>query len=149
MAALMIGRLSRMALTIEIIARDWPTFLNGFSKRNQGRPARLEVATPPGEGEPLLAEHRPFLGIEFDRKGSEAPAVIVTLGGTSPETPQFTHVVKDPTRLWVDEELDGLGQAVEIESRDEGTTLLLFEREEAQPPPDRASTGGRARAGGV
>jgi Family of unknown function (DUF5335) len=137
-----------MALTLEIIARDWPQFLDGFSKRNQGRPARLEVSVPPGEGEPVLAEHRPFLGVELERKGSAAPSVIVTLGGIDAETPQFTHIVGDPTRLWVDEDLDGLGEALEIESREEGTTLVIFEREEALPPPDRATAGGSARAGG-
>jgi hypothetical protein len=74
--------------------------------------------------------------------------VIVTLGGIDAETPQFTHVVGDPTRLWVDEDLDGLGEALEIESREEGTTLVVFEREEALPPPGRATAGGSARAGG-
>jgi len=123
-----------MALTLEIAAREWPKFLDGFSKRNQGRPARLEVSTPPGEGEPVLAEHRPFLGVEYERKGNAAPSVIVTLGGISPETPRFTHIVGDPTRLWVDEDLDGLGEALEIESRVEGTTLLVFEREQVLPP---------------
>jgi hypothetical protein len=39
-------------------------------RNEQSMPARLEVSVPPGEGEPVLAEHRPFLGVEFERKGS-------------------------------------------------------------------------------
>jgi hypothetical protein len=49
-----------MATTREVPFIQWESFLNGFSNRNQGRPARLETAVPAGEGEPVLAEHRPL-----------------------------------------------------------------------------------------
>jgi hypothetical protein len=57
-----------MAFTTEIIAREWGAFLSKLSERNQGRPVRIEVAVPPGEGEPMLAEHRPLRGVEYEKK---------------------------------------------------------------------------------
>lgn len=135
-----------MAVTREISPREWGTFLDRFSERNQGRPARLEVAIPPGEGEPLLAEKEPLLGVEFDPKGSEAPTITVTLGGTRAKEPHLTHVINDPTMIWVEEELDGLAVALEIDSEDEGNTRLIFEHEEALPGPREAGDGDSAAA---
>jgi hypothetical protein len=122
-----------MTVTHEIETRDWKEFLEEFSQRNQGRPVRLETTVPPGEGEPLLAEHRPFLGVSFDPKGSEAPAIELTLGGTDPQTPHLTHVVTAPTHLWAEEEPGGIARALDIDSTDEGKTLLVFEQEAALP----------------
>lgn len=122
-----------MAVTREIPAKEWEPTFHALSERNQGRPVRLETTIPPGEGEPVVAEHRPLLGVEFDPKGSEAPAVTMTLGGLDAGMPSFTHVIKDPTRVWVEEELDGLAVALEVESREEGRTRLIFEPEQALP----------------
>jgi len=130
-----------MDITTEIPPKEWRTFLDRFNKRNEGRPARLEVAVPPGEGAPLLAEHEPFLGVEFEPKGSEAPAMTVTLGGTDARTPHITHIVNDPQRVWVDAELDGLAIALQIDSVEEGQTRVIFEHEEALPPADLPGPG--------
>src|SRR5713226_7992510 len=125
---------STMAVTIEFPRERWEKDLGAFSERNGGRLVRLEVDIPPGEGEPVLAEHQPLLGIDYDPKGSEAPAIEITVGASSGASPgNLTHVIKDPTRIWVEEEPDGLGVALSIASRDEGRTRVLFEREAALP----------------
>ena len=122
-----------MAMTREIPEKEWREFLPTFSERNRGHPVRLETMIPSGEGEPVLAECRPLMAVDFDRKGSEAPAMMVTVGGLEAKEPTFTHVVNDPTRLWVDEEAPGRAVGMAIESREEGRTLLIFEPEEALP----------------
>jgi hypothetical protein len=94
---------------------------------------RLELTVPPGEGGPVLAEHQPLLGVDLDRKGSEAPAIIVTLGDLDAAMPQMTHRVTKPMRLWVEEEADGLAAGLEIDSEDAGKTIVIFEREQALP----------------
>jgi hypothetical protein len=91
---------------------------------------RLETTIPPGEGEPVLAEGLPLMGVELDSAG---PAIAVILGGLGPDVPEFTHVIRYPLRLWVEEEPDGLAVALAIESQEEGRTLVLFEREPALP----------------
>ena len=53
----------------------WERFLDVFTGMSRGRPVRLTVAAPPGEGEPLLADREPLLGVSFIGKGSAAPAI--------------------------------------------------------------------------
>jgi len=120
-------------MTREIPEMQWQEFLPTLSEQNQGHPVRLETMIPPGEGQPVLAEGRPLLGVDIDSQGSEAPAIIVTVGGLEGQMPSFTHVIHKPTRLWVDEEAPGRAVGVAIESKDEGRTLLIFELEEALP----------------
>src|SRR5207249_2609796 len=101
---------SGMAATIELARERWERDLAAFSERNVGRPVRLEVQVPPGEGEPVLADHEPLIGIDFDPKGSDAPAIEIAVGAPSGGKPaHLTHVVREPTRVWVEEESDGLG----------------------------------------
>ncbi len=124
---------SNVTVTREIEARDWNDFLHAFSEQNQGRQVRLETTVPPGEGAPLVAEHEPLMGVELECKGSEAPAIMVTLGGTSTAAAHLTHVISHPTHLWAEEDAVGLALALDIDSEEEGKTLLLFEREAALP----------------
>jgi hypothetical protein len=122
-----------MAVTREIPTTDWKAYLQTFEKLNAGRLVRLETAIPPGEGEPVLGEHQPLIGMELEFKGSDSPAIIITLGDPETQTPSLTHIIQQPTRLWVEEDDGGLARAVQIESREEGKTLLLFEVEQALP----------------
>jgi hypothetical protein len=122
-----------MTVTREIATTDWGEFLQVFSERNQGRQVRLETIVRPGEGTPLLAEHQPLLGVDFEPKGSAALAITVTVGGMDAAMPLLTHVIHAPRHLWAEEDADGLALALDIDSTDEGKTLLLFERAEALP----------------
>lgn len=121
-----------MPITREIPTPEWEAFLHDLSEKNQGRPVRLEADVRPGEGEQLLAEHQPLLGVDLDTRGSEAPSLTITLGGLNPEMPQFEHVIADPKSLWVEEEA-GRPLALQVEAKDGGKTRLLFEREQALP----------------
>jgi len=123
-----------MALTREIPRERWKDDLAAFSERNAGRPVRVEVEIPPGEGEPLIAEHQPLVGIDFDPKGSEAPAIeIAVAAGSGRAAQNLTHVINDPTQIWVDQEVDGVGVALKITSREDGATTVVFEPEAALP----------------
>jgi hypothetical protein len=123
-----------MTVTREIATTDWDEFLHVFSDRNQGRRVRLETVIRPGEGTPLLAEHQPLLGVDFEPKGSEAPAITVTVGGMDAAMPMLTHVIHAPRHLWAEEDANGLALALDIDSSSDGKTLLLFEPAEALPP---------------
>jgi hypothetical protein len=116
-----------MSVTREIVPRDWPEFLHVFSDQNQGRAVRLESTGSPGGAPPLIAEHELLIGVEPDCKGSDAPAIMVMLGGMDGATPNLTHVITHPTHLWAEEGMGGLILALDIDSTDEGKTLLLFE----------------------
>ena len=122
-----------MAITREIAHFEWKEFLPLFSIRNQGRLVQLETMVQPGEGVPLMAERQCFLGVTFDPKGSAAPAIEVMLGGLESHMAEMTHKVSRPTRMWVQEEIDGLGLGLQIESEEAGRTLVLFLTEKALP----------------
>jgi uncharacterized protein DUF5335 len=119
--------------TREISSREWQGFLDAFSKGNQWRKVRLEVAAPPAE-QPLLAENEPLLAVDFVRKGSDAPAISVAVGGADAQMPRLTHVVEDPEHVWVEEGADGRPISLQIASKAERQTRLIFEPEEALPP---------------
>jgi len=78
----------------------------------------------------VLAEHQPLVGIDFDPKGSEAPAIEIAVAmGRGGGTQNLTHIIRNPTQVWVDQEADGIGVALKIDSREDGATMVLFERE--------------------
>jgi hypothetical protein len=130
----------KMPQTKEIPTGQWQAFFDDFSKRNQWRHVRLEVAAPPAE-QPLLAEHEPLLAIDFERKGSDAPAITMAVGGADAQMPRLTHVVEDPEHVWIEEGADGQAMSLQVDSKDEGKTRLIFEPEEALPPAAQGARG--------
>jgi Family of unknown function (DUF5335) len=55
----------------EILRREWPTYLNGFTKRNSGRVVDLQVLSEE-LGTQNKAEKFPFQAISLETKGSIA-----------------------------------------------------------------------------
>ena len=95
---------------------------------------RGDLADLERDASKLEAVVPPFPRISYDEAGSEAPAIEISLGeqrGGSPT--HLSHVIEEPTRIWVDQEPDGLGIALQVLSQDEGETRVLFEREAALP----------------
>jgi hypothetical protein len=116
-----------MAVACEVPVNNWKRFLLEFNGRNYARPVRLESGVCRSDVQSLLAEYQPLIGVELDLKGSEAPAITVALGGLEDRSPQFTHVIRDPTDLSVEEELRGRTVGLNIHSEAEGWTRLIFE----------------------
>jgi hypothetical protein len=111
-----------MAHTRAIAASDWKSFLPMWSERNQERPVRLEAAAWPDEGMAVLATSSPLLGIDV---AAESPEITITVGGMVAQMPEFTHVVREPTQLWVEEVEDGGLPTLEIQSLDGSKTRLV------------------------
>jgi hypothetical protein len=61
--------------------KHWQAYLDGFSKRNYGRMADLQVLSD-DLGTQQEAETLSFEGITFDTKGSLASGVAIMVGGT-------------------------------------------------------------------
>ena len=108
-------------VTREIPPGEWPDFFEEFTRRHEGWLVTVENF---GELGAQVEEHeRPLKGIFAEgKKGS--PAIEILTGPTPDET--FTHVVAHPTRIRVEETPEGAESALEIQSRDEGTTLIRF-----------------------
>jgi len=61
---------------------QWQNFLDGFSKRNQGRATRLEVIGELGAQEE--EQYLPLVGVSLDPKGTAAGSVEIILAGGGP-----------------------------------------------------------------
>lgn len=119
---------ARKGTDIGFIERSqWKTFLDEFSKRNQGRPTRLEVISRE-IGAQEEEQFLPLLGVSFETKGDAAGNVEVILGGETAEEPRhLTHTISKVERIapliGTTTLEDGLG----FEDEEGGKTLLRFE----------------------
>ena len=120
----------------EIERKQWTTYLNDFSKRNERRPARIEVV---GEeiGAQEAGRHLPLVGVSFEAKGSEEDDVVVTFAGqTTADARHLSHRIDSVTRIAAQrgEGESDEDEALEIESADGTKTILVFEKLPALPP---------------
>lgn len=109
------------------IAPDqWKSFLDGFSKRNQGRATRLEVFGENGAQEE--EQYLPLVGVTFDPKGTAAGSVEIILAGEGPaDDRRVEHTVSKVQKIAPLVGLAGLEDGVGFEDQEGVKTLLLFE----------------------
>lgn len=110
----------------EIQQEQWQAYLDGFSKRNSGRMADLQILSDE-LGTQDEAEMLPFEGITLETKGFLASSVEIMLGGTgSADKRNLTHTVTRIRRIVPKTGRDGREEALEIEARDGAKTILVF-----------------------
>ncbi len=110
----------------EIQQEQWQAYLDGFSKRNSGRMADLQILSDE-LGTQEEAQMLPFEGITLETKGFLASSVEIMLGGTgSADKRNLTHTVTRIRRIVPKTGWDGREEALEIEARDGAKTILIF-----------------------
>ena len=110
----------------EIQQEQWQAYLDGFSTRNSGRMADLQILSEE-LGTQTEAEMLPFEGITLETKGFLASSVEIMLGGTaSADNRNLTHTVTKVQRIVPKIGSDGRDDALEIEARDGAKTILIF-----------------------
>ena len=110
----------------EIQQEQWQAYLDGFSKRNSGRMADLQILSDE-LGTQEQAEMLPFEGITLETKGSLASSVEIMLGGTgSADNRNLTHTVTQVRRVVPKIGADGSEDALEIEAEDGSKIILIF-----------------------
>ena len=120
----------------EIQQEQWQAYLEGFSKRNSGRMADLQILSDE-LGTQEEAEMLPFEGITLETKGSLASSVEIMLGGTgSADNRNLTHTVTQVRRIVPKTGVDGREDALEIEAGDGAKTILIF-----KTPPELPEIG--------
>lgn len=108
-------------VTREIPPGEWKEFFDEFTRRHEGWLVTVENF---GDlGAQVEANERPLKGIVAERRAGSSEIEIMT-GDSLDET--LTHVVAHPTRVRIEETSEGAESALEIQSRDEGTTLVSF-----------------------
>jgi uncharacterized protein DUF5335 len=110
----------------EIQKEQWRAYLDGFSKRNSGRTADLQILSDE-LGTEEEAQMLPFAGITLDNKGSLASSVEIMLGGTGlADKRNLTHTINQVRRIVPKKGGDGREDALEIEAQDGAKTILIF-----------------------
>lgn len=116
-----------MLRALEIPRERWQSFLELFNRLLGERPIRIEVVGRP-IGDQEMAELLPFMGIEYDEKGSERGTLTVSVGSSRGE---LSHRVVGPTHLYLAEDETGQIEWLAIEETGEAgdlKTLIHFER---------------------
>ncbi len=107
--------------------KQWKTFLDDFTKRNQFRATRLEIVGEIGDQEE--EKYLPLVGVSFEPKGSDAGSVVVILGGeTAKEQRHVEHLITKVQRIAPLIGQTALEDGLGFEDQDGGKTLLIFEK---------------------
>ena len=120
-------QLSRQAAAREIPRGEWLSFLDGFSRKHEGRLVTMEVS----EGEEknrVEAENLTFEGVTPER--SEDHDRISIALGKAPDD-HLTHFVSDPIRVLLMETEEG-EVGLQIEAANGARTVIRF-RDSAMP----------------
>ena len=116
--------------TREIARADWPHFLDSVSRHYQGREAKIEVLGPE-LGVHVIARGMPLMGITAE-KGARGDLEIQVIAG-DPNKGHVTHVIDAPEHVWVEQEMNGGDNALEIASS-EGNAVIVELFEEQKKP---------------
>ncbi len=105
----------------QVPREEWPDFFDRFVHDSEGRLVDLETFGS-SIGDELLAESVPLLSINYDPR-EKGDVVRISAGHTEVE---YEHRVPSPKEVWVEEDSDGRGQAMEIISENGDRTVVNF-----------------------
>jgi hypothetical protein len=102
---------------------EWLKFFDQFARGNEGRLVRLEQFGPQF-GDENIGKDLPLLSINYDPV-SKGNSVTISTGRKEVE---YEHTVDSPKEVWVDQDPEGRGHAMEIVSEDGSRTVVAFEQ---------------------
>ena len=105
--------------TREIPQAEWPSFLDTFSSTYEGWPATLDIIGP-DVGSQHQIEGLPLIGVTGEAPGE--PTLYVHAGAG---LNQLTHTIGHVTHLRIDQPDGGAEVALQIESADDVTAILM------------------------
>ncbi|HET6977470.1 MAG TPA: DUF5335 family protein [Pyrinomonadaceae bacterium] len=111
----------------DFIQREqWTNFLNDFTKRNQFRATRLEIAGEDVTGEE--AQFLPLVGVSLDSKGTDAGSVVVALGGENANDERhLEHQIMQVERITPISGQHGVEDGLAFEDGTGNKTVLMFD----------------------
>lgn len=112
--------------TREIPVAQWEYTLDSLGNLMAQESTRLWVGAKE-QGYDDLAGPLPLIGMSVVKKGSDAPAIEVTLGERDDLTTHFTHMIRHPIRVFLDELDDGTPKCLWVDSQDATNTLVCFD----------------------
>ena len=107
--------------TREIAMDEWRFFFDNASRHYQGREVKIELLGP-DLGVHVLSQRLPLMGITVEENPGGGGAEIQIMTG-DPEKGNVTHVISAPRHVWIEQEINGGDNAIEIESA--GNAIII------------------------
>jgi hypothetical protein len=103
----------------QIACEEWPMFFDTFSRHYRGQLVEVQIL---GEnlGVYSIAHGQPLMGITAEK----TPGEIEVMTGDS--SGHVTHVIKDPSAVWMQQGNNGKDSALKIEGKDGISVLVDF-----------------------
>jgi hypothetical protein len=99
--------------TREIAKDEWRLFFDNTSRHYLGREVKVELLGP-DLGVHFVARKLPLIGITVE-KGANGETEIEIIAGDL-ERGHVSHTVSSPEHVWIEQEINGGDNAIEIES---------------------------------
>ncbi len=110
--------------TREIPRKEWEGFFNTFSQQHAGWLVTIEILDA-NLGTQIQAQDWPLVGISTTTNPKDGHTGIAIDIGTTGDA-HLTHMIENPMHVKVTQLDHGADEALEIESRDAGRTLVRF-----------------------
>ena len=118
-----------MGATVEIPRETWSNFFSRFSRDHETQLVALEVM---GSDIGAYVEGRSLLLSGISPADEAAKQLALAFDSVTGE--HLTHMVDQPTHVWLQRAPDNTEEALEIESADGTKTLVRFRHEESTEP---------------
>jgi hypothetical protein len=110
--------------TQQIAPQEWAYFFDTFSRQYRGRSVDVQIL-----GEDLgvfaMAHNQPLIGITAQVKNGPREIEVMAGDGSA----NITHVVKQPSQVWIQQGNNGRDSVLKIESREGISVLVEFQGE--------------------
>ena len=106
--------------TREIAKDEWRQFFDNSSRHYLGREVKIELIEP-DLGVDLVVPKLPLIGITV--KGASGDAEIEIIAG-DPERGHVRHTISSPQHVWIEQEINGGDNAIEIEGADGNAVII-------------------------
>src|SRR3989304_4079489 len=123
--------------TVQVPRDEWTPVLKAFSAVHERWPVSLDILSAPLGPQPEITA-LPLLGVSFE----PGEGGTITIAAARSPVAHITHVVQEPTRVWIQRTDAGTSSALEVESADGTKTILRFK---AAAAPEAADVMARAR----
>ena len=113
-------------MSTDMVQKDWANYLEGFSARNKGRLARVELFDKGGAQEE--ANRVPLDKVSIELKGEGAPRVDILLTDSAgSDVRHFTYTIAHVRRVTPSSGASGHENALEIEDSKGALTILRIQ----------------------
>lgn len=117
--------------TREIAKDEWRQFFDNTSRHYVGREVKIELLGP-DLGVHVVARKLPLMGITVEKSAGGSAEIEIIAGDL--EKGNVTHVISSPQHVWIEQEINGGDNAIEIESAGGNAVIIELSAQKQDRP---------------